>query len=136
MTRTTRQYLLKAIPRLARDIARANGMPDDKLPAVTNPEGTPVTINDTALARRLNGTLATALGADNVVPFVQEGMGGEDFAYFVEPKYGVKGYYFDVGGTPQAAIDAAAPAARPSRRTTARCSRSPPSRRSSPARSR
>jgi hippurate hydrolase len=34
-------------------------------------------------------------------------MGAEDFAYFVEPKYGVKGYYFAVGGTPQAAFDAA-----------------------------
>ena len=103
----TRQYLLKAIPRLARDIARANGMPDDKLPVVTNPEGTPVTANDPALARRLNATLASALGSANVEPFVQQGMGGEDFAYFVEPKYGVKGYYFDVGGTPQAAFDAA-----------------------------
>jgi hippurate hydrolase len=103
----TRQYLLKAIPRVARDLARANGMPDDKLPVVTNPEGTPVTVNDAALTRRLNATLANALGSANVVPFVQQGMGGEDFAYFVEPKYGVKGYYFGVGGTPQAAFDAA-----------------------------
>lgn len=103
----TRQYLLKAIPRLARGIALANGMPEDKLPIVTNPEGTPVTVNDGGLARRLNATLANALGADNVLPFVQRGMGGEDFAYLVEPKYGVKGYYFAVGGTPQAEIDAA-----------------------------
>ena len=102
----TRQYLLKAIPRLARGIGIANGMPEGKLPVVTNPEGTPVTANDPALARRLNVALAKALGEGNVVPFVQEGMGGEDFAYFVEPKYGVKGYYFAVGGTPQAAFDA------------------------------
>ena len=103
----TRQYLLKAIPRVARDIARANGLPEDKLPTVTHPEGTPVTTNDPALARRLNATLATALGSADVVPYVQEGMGGEDFAYFVEAKHGVKGYYFGVGGTPQAAFDAA-----------------------------
>ena len=103
----TRQYLLKAIPRVARDIARANGMPENRLPEVKHPEGTPVTFNDPALARRLNASLAAGLGKANVVPYVQQGMGGEDFAYFVEPKYGVKGYYFDVGGTPQAAFDAA-----------------------------
>ncbi|MEO7655063.1 MAG: amidohydrolase [Sphingomicrobium sp.] len=103
----TRQYLLKAIPRVARDIARANGMPENRLPEVTHPEGTPVTLNDAALTRRLNATLAKALGSANVMPYVQQGMGGEDFAYFVEPKYGVKGYYFAVGGTPQAAFDAA-----------------------------
>jgi hippurate hydrolase len=34
-------------------------------------------------------------------------MGAEDFAYFVEAKHGVRGYYFGVGGTPQAALDAA-----------------------------
>ena len=28
------------------------------------------------------------------------------FAYFVDPKLGVPGYYFAVGGTPQAAFDA------------------------------
>ena len=34
-------------------------------------------------------------------------MGAEDFAYFVAEQYGVPGYYFAVGGTPQAAFDAA-----------------------------
>lgn len=104
----TRQYLLKAIPRLARNVALANGLPEDKLPIVRNPEGTPVTVNDTALARRLNAVITSALGADKVVPFVQQGMGAEDFAYFVERDLGVPGYYFAVGGTPQAALDAAA----------------------------
>ncbi len=104
----TRQYLLKAIPRLARSIGQANGLPEDKLPTVKNPEGTPVTTNDTPLARRLNPVLATALGAGNFVPFVQKGMGGEDFAYFIERDLAVPGYYFGVGGTPQAAFDAEA----------------------------
>ena len=62
---------------------------------------------DAVLARRLNTTMANTLGSANVVPYIQHGMGGEDFAYFVEPKYGVKGYYFAVGGTPQAAFDSA-----------------------------
>lgn len=103
----TRQYLLKAIPRLARSVALANGVPENKLPEVRNPEGTPVTVNSTPLARRLNAVMAATLGADKVEPFVQQGMGGEDFAYFVEREHGVSGYYFAVGGTPQAALDAA-----------------------------
>ena len=32
----------------------------------------------------------------------REGMGAEDFAYFVTPESGVKGVYFSVGGTPAA----------------------------------
>jgi hippurate hydrolase len=104
----TRQYLLKAIPRLARSIALANGLPENKLPIVKNPEGTPVTVNDTTLARRLNAVMTSTLGPDKVEPFVQKGMGGEDFAYFITRDLGVPGYYFAVGGTPQAALDAAA----------------------------
>ena len=102
----TRAQLLAAIRRVAEGIARANGLPNDKLPEVKVSEGTPTTINDAVLARRLNGVMARELGASAVVPYVQTGMGAEDFAYLVEPKYGVKGYYFAVGGTPQAAFDA------------------------------
>ena len=102
----TRAQLLSAIERTAEGIGRANGLAEDKLPEVKVSEGTPTTINDAALARRLNGAMARELGPQAVKPFVQTGMGAEDFAYFVEPKYGVKGYYFAVGGTPQAAFDA------------------------------
>ena len=102
----TRQYLLKAIPRLARSVALANGVPENKLPEVKNPEGTPVTANNPALARRLNAVMVQTLGAGNVEPFVQKGMGGEDFAYYVQRELAVPGYFFAVGGTPQAALDA------------------------------
>ena len=78
------------------------------MPVVKVIEGTPTTINDAALARRLNTAMAAALGADQVIPFEQKGMGAEDFAYLIAPGTGVKGYYFAVGGTQQAAFDAAA----------------------------
>jgi hippurate hydrolase len=103
----TRAQLLSAIKRVAEGIGRANGMPQDKLPEVTVSEGTPTTINDAALARRLNATFVRELGAQAFQPYEQRGMGAEDFAYFVEPKHGIKGYYFAVGGTPQTALDAA-----------------------------
>ena len=102
----TRAQLLTAIARVAKGVARAHGVPEDKLPDVKVSEGTPTTINDAALAGRLNGVMTRSFGPDAVVPFRQLGMGAEDFAYFVEERHGIPGYYFAVGGTPQAAFDA------------------------------
>ena len=101
----TRAQIIAAVDRIAKGVARTHGMPDDKLPIVKVSEGTPTTINDAPLARRMNAALARDLGANVMVPFEQRDMGAEDFAYFVDPKLGVPGYYFAVGGTPQAAFD-------------------------------
>lgn len=103
----TRAMLIGAVKRVATNIGRLNGMPEDKLPVVKVIEGTPVTKNDPALARRLNAVMVQALGTDAVIPFEQKTMGAEDFAYFVQADYKVPGYYFSVGGTPKAALDAA-----------------------------
>lgn len=103
----TRAQLVDGVKRVAVNMGRVNGLPDDKLPEVDVVEGTPTTINNAELARRLNGAIAAALGPDTVIPFQQMGMGAEDFAYFVQPDLKVPGYYFAVGGTPQAAFDAA-----------------------------
>ena len=102
----TRAQIIATVDRIAKGVARTHGMPDDKLPVVTVSEGTPTTINDAPLARRMNAALARELGPNVMVPFVQQDMGAEDFASFVDPKLGVPGYYFAVGGTPQAAFDA------------------------------
>ncbi|WOK37812.1 amidohydrolase [Sphingomonas sp. C3-2] len=104
---TTRAQLIAAIERVAKNVARAHGVAEDRLPSVKVIEGTPTTINDAALAKRLNATLVETLGADAFMPYQQDSMGAEDFAYFVQPDTGVRGYYFAVGGTPKAAIDAA-----------------------------
>lgn len=103
-----RAQLLAAIERIAVNTGKAHGLPDDLPVEVKVVEGTPVTYNDKDLARRLNGVMMRDLGADTFVPFQQQGMGAEDFAYFVEDDLGVPGYYFAVGGTPQEAFDAAA----------------------------
>jgi hippurate hydrolase len=103
----TRAKLLAGIKRVAHGVGELNGMPADRMPVVTVTEGTPTTINDGDLARRLNAVMVRTLGQDRVIPFAQKGMGAEDFAAFVQPDTGVKGYYFSVGGTPQTAFDAA-----------------------------
>ena len=71
-------------------------------------EGTPVTYNDVALAKRLNGVMKRDLGDEAFKDFEQKGMGAEDFSYFVAEELGVPGYYFAVGGTPAAAFEAQA----------------------------
>ncbi|WP_296721917.1 M20 family metallopeptidase [Erythrobacter sp.] len=105
---TVRAAAFAAIERLAVNIGKAHGLPDTMPVEVTKVSGTPVTYNNPELARRLNAVMQRELGEAAVVPFVQQTMGAEDFTYFVSEETGVPGYYFAVGGTPQAAFDAAA----------------------------
>jgi amidohydrolase len=102
-----RHQLLAAIERMAKNIARANGVAEDRLPEVKVSEGTPTTSNTPQLAQRVRAAWTRALAPGTVVQFAQESMGAEDFTYFVQPELGVPGFYFQVGGTPQAAFDAA-----------------------------
>jgi amidohydrolase len=97
--KAVRDKLIASIERVAKGIGTAHGLPDDKLPIVKVTESTPVTVNDGALARRLNTAIGNALGKDVVVPFRQTNMGAEDFAFFIDPSFGIPGYYFAVGGT-------------------------------------
>ena len=103
-----RKTLLNGIKRIAQNVGRMNGMPEDKLPEVKlSTESTPVTINDAKLTERLRGTFARTFGSSTLISPPRTGMGAEDFAYFIQPELGVPGFYFTVGGTPQSAFDAA-----------------------------
>jgi hippurate hydrolase len=103
----TRKQLLAAVARVAKGIARAHGVAEDRLPEVKVSEGTPTTSNTPDLARRIRDAWIRELPAGTVVPFAQESMGAEDFTYFIQPELGVPGFYFQVGGTPRSAFDAA-----------------------------
>jgi amidohydrolase len=108
-TPEVRDQLLAAIARVAEGTARALGAPDDLLPIVKpHGESTPPTRNDAATARRVQAAIETALGPARMSTKPREGMGAEDFAYFVTPESGVKGVYFSVGGTPKAELATAA----------------------------
>ncbi len=98
-----RDQLIAAIERTAKGIAAANGAP---APVVKVTESTPVTRNDRALAQRINAAFVRDLGAKAVKPWEQVTMGAEDFAYYVAPEHGIPGFFWGVGGTPQADIDA------------------------------
>jgi amidohydrolase len=103
----TRGKLLAGIERIALGVARTAGMPEDRLPKVeVSDEGTPPTLNDDALAARIRAAFVRDLGEDAVYEKKREGMGAEDFAYFVLTEDHVPGAYFSVGGTAQADLDA------------------------------
>ncbi len=103
-----RAQLLAAIKRIAENTGVAHGLPEDLPVKVIVSEGTPVTYNDIPLAKRLNAVMKRELGDEAFMEFRQQGMGAEDFAYFVEESMGVPGYYFAVGGTPPEAFEAQA----------------------------
>ena len=98
-----RTQLLDGIDRVAKGVAISLGVPEDRLPEVIRSpvETTPPTINDTDTAGRVLAAVESQMGSEFLYSEPREGMGAEDFAYFVEPGLGVKGVYFAVGGTPE-----------------------------------
>jgi amidohydrolase len=96
-----RLQLLNGIDRVARGTALALGVPENRLPVVTRSatETTPATINHGETALRVRGAIAAAMGEARLIEESRDGMGAEDFAYYVTPESGVRGVYFNVGGT-------------------------------------
>lgn len=105
-SQAARKKLLSGIKRIADGIARTAGLPDELLPKVEVTEGTPPTVNDDELAARIHEAFVRDLGEDAVYEKEREGMGAEDFAFFVMTDDDVPGAYFMVGGTSQADLDA------------------------------
>jgi hippurate hydrolase len=78
-----RQTIIDGVKRTAKGVAIAAGVPENRMPVVTvlNDESTPATINDAALAAKLQRLFVAKLGAENVVE-KQAIMGSEDFGIF------------------------------------------------------
>jgi hippurate hydrolase len=104
-----REQLLDGIDRVAKGVAASMGVPEKLMPEVirSKTESTPPTVNDAATAAIVKEALIAKMGADALVDMPPEGMGAEDFAYFVTPELGVKGVYFAVGGTPAKDVETA-----------------------------
>jgi hippurate hydrolase len=102
----TRKILLEGIERIAVNIGRMAGLPEDKLPEViVSAESVPPTTNDVVLARRLKMAWSEAMGDDALHEQPPEGMGAEDFPFFtVDPD--ITSVYWGIGGTPQEDLDA------------------------------
>ena len=102
----TREILLRGIERIAINVGRMAGLPEDKLPEVIiSDESVPPTINDVALARRLKVAWSKEMGDDALFEKPQSGMVSEDFPIFtVDPA--ITSVYWGIGGTPQEDLDA------------------------------
>lgn len=112
-TPETRQLLLDGIRRVAENMGRVAGLPEDKLPEVTvSEEHVPPTVNDTELARDLRSAWIAGMGETRVVLNPSKGMGAEDFPFFtVDPE--IRSVYWQIGGTPQADFDRASAGGEP-----------------------
>jgi hippurate hydrolase len=93
-----RRQVLASIERIAKGVALAAGIPEDRAPIVTvrEDESTPSTYNDPALTRRLAGVWTEVLGKERVVAS-DPVMGGEDFSRFSLAGGGVPACVFWLG---------------------------------------
>ena len=103
----TRDQLIAAIERVAVNMGRVAGMPEDKLPKVTvDPQPMPPTINDIPLTQRLKTSWTQHFGADIFdQKFKRLGMGAEDYPFLIQNPT-IPSVYFQIGGTPKAAFEA------------------------------
>jgi len=98
-----RQHILASLERIARGVAFAGGVPEDRAPIVkaSATEYTPAMYNDPALAARVAAAMKKELGAENVVE-TPPVMGSEDFGALGLEGRQIPTFMFGVG-----AIDAA-----------------------------
>jgi hippurate hydrolase len=79
----TRELLLTGVKRIAENLGRAAGLPEDKLPEVIySQESTPPTVNSGPLVKRLRALWQSKLGQQRVLSIGSQGMGAEDFPFF------------------------------------------------------
>lgn len=96
-----RELLLDGIRRVAQNMGRVAGLPDDMLPEVivSESESVPPTINDAPLTRELREVWSGHFGEQVFIEGKRKGMGAEDFGFFTTDPY-IPSTYFAVGGTP------------------------------------
>lgn len=101
----TRKILLDGIVRIAENMGRVAGLPEDKLPEVIiSNESVPPVVNDAALVRRLRSAWVDGMGEAAVVDIPTKGMGAEDFPFFTQDPE-ISSVYWAIGGTPQEDFD-------------------------------
>jgi len=98
-TPETRDLLLTGIQRIAENMGRVAGLPEDKLPEVIiSKESVPPVVNNVALTRRLKVAWTEAMGEKAVVDIPMKNMWAEDFPFFTQDP-DVPSVYWAIGGT-------------------------------------
>lgn len=102
----TRELLLNGIRRIAENMGRVAGLPEELLPEVIIGDTTPPMSNNPALASRLNAMWTERIGAEYLSQDAPTGMGAEDFSYYAtDPVIPIA--FWGIGGTSQELLDAA-----------------------------
>ncbi|MBZ5529306.1 MAG: amidohydrolase [Acidobacteriia bacterium] len=102
-----RRQILASLERIARGVALAGGVPEDRAPIVkaSDTEYTPAMYNDPALTARTVAALKKALGAENVLE-VPPVMGSEDFGQLGLEDRKIPTFMFIVGAIDTARLAA------------------------------
>ena len=110
-TPEVRAQLLAGIRRISEGVARTYGVPNDRMPVVTERNETaPPNLNDTPTAAVLRNALSSTFGPARMSGVIRSGMGAEDFAYYGAAEFGsIKSVFFNVGGSVTDDIEKAPP---------------------------
>lgn len=104
-TEEVRLKIHKRIREIAKGVAIAAGLPEDKYPEVIIPESfTPANFNTPALVDRLTASATKAIGAQNVVE-AEPQMVAEDFSRYGKTSHQVPTTLFWLGTAPQERLD-------------------------------
>ena len=108
-----RQQILASIERIAKGLALAAGVPEDRAPIlkVIESENSPSTYNDPALSERIAAALGRTVGQDKVVK-AQPLMVSEDFGYF-SLDHQIPAFMFWLGAVEPARVEAARKSGKP-----------------------
>lgn len=103
----TRDMLLASIKRIAENMGRVAGLPDDKLPTVEiKDEYTPAAYNNPELSAKAMKTMGEVIGEENVIES-KPVMGGEDFGRYGRTDPKIPGMIYWLGAADPKEVEAA-----------------------------
>lgn len=104
-TQEVRDMVEKRIREIAKGVAIASGLPEDKMPEVVYGGGnTPANYNDEALTERFKLSASSALGSQNVL-YAEPQMVGEDFSRYGQTDDKVPTVLFWLGSVPEERLE-------------------------------
>jgi hippurate hydrolase len=108
-----RQHVVASIERIAKGVALAAGVPDDRMPImkVIESESVPALYNDPKLTDRVTTAISKAIGSENVLQ-VAPIMASEDFGYFSLEKQ-IPSAYFWLGAIEPSRVEASRKSGKP-----------------------
>ncbi len=108
-----RQQILASIERIAKGLALAAGVPEDRAPIlkVIESENSPASYNDPELSERIAAAIGRTVGKDNVIK-AQPLMVSEDFGYF-SLDHQIPAFMFWLGAVEPAKVEASRKSGKP-----------------------